>query len=241
MGLDVVESKDNNGTIKRRLNWSKFRQLKKGNANRNRPPFEELLLGSSFDSPRRLHDTNDRNLSSKNWNTDFQNEDYQEYDNLIDYNSAIVQSGFIPNNVNNTTLDLEDSQGASKSNKTYSKYDENIVNLPTRNTKNLSSRTPLPLFDMEHVSHRKRTNSQRHTRSISRLNLFYHLPQIINVRDHSNYGSKEEEKIRKGTKVNIKKLPNDNKKYLHFLNYKQRNQRSLAITTREQQQNRKQS
>ena len=50
VGLDVVESKDKNGDIKRRLNWTKFRQIQKSSSARTRPPFEELLSGSFLDS-----------------------------------------------------------------------------------------------------------------------------------------------------------------------------------------------
>ena len=177
VGLDVVESKDKNGDIKRRLNWSKFRQAQKSTNTRTRPPFEELLSGSFLDS---IKDDNE-------------DEEYQEYDNLLDYDSAIVQEGFIPNTKNASSLSSPNPSENS---------DKGIVNMPTRRGKTLASRTPLPLFDAEDEPYnRRRTKSSRHSRSIETRDVSKFPIQKSN-RKRADLESLWD-RIRKGTKVHF--------------------------------------
>ena len=186
VGLDVVESKDKNGDIKRRLNWTKFRQIQKSSSTRTRPPFEELLSGSFLDS---IKDGNE-------------DEDYQEYDNLLDYDSAIIQEGFIPNSKNISMLSTSDSSETSEQNPTNKKFDKGIVSIPTRRGKTLASRTPLPLFDAEDETYkRKRAKSRRHSRSTKFSDILY-----FSTKD-SNRGNidldSSLDRIRKGTKAHF--------------------------------------
>ena len=126
-------------------------------------------------------------------------EEYQEYDNLLDYNSAIIQDGFIPNIVNGSTLNASRRSGSNHSD---TKYDTSLVSIPIRKGKNISSRTPLPLFDTEHESYKKRAKSKRHSRSTSNSDQFYYLPQIKNLNVTNNHRSARD-RIRKGTKVHF--------------------------------------
>ena len=196
VGLDVVESKDKNGDTKRRLNWSKFLQSKKtSERTRSRPPFEELLSGSFMGSSRSTNGGTSLDEGNQ------EEEDYQEYDNLLDYESAIVQEGFIPNNANSSAFDSPNIPGVSKNKHSYTKYDKDLIDIPiSRRGNKLSSRTPLPLLDMEDISYKRRAKSKRHSRSTKNSYIFYYPPNINNLSANS-YGGTKDKRIFNGTNV----------------------------------------
>ena len=185
MGIDVVESKDENGEIKRMLNWGK------STTTRKRPPFEELLSGSfpgSSGSSNRETDLNDEDNNS---------EDYHEYDNLLEHNSAIIQDGYIPNNLNGSVLKSLDFTKVSNK-----EQNKESIDIQDRRGKTISSRTPLPLFDIEDDPYKQRSNSRRHSRSVGNSIISYYPPQSI-YPYVSNYASSTSRKIQKGTKVHF--------------------------------------